>query len=354
MNNIPDIALIGSMSSQQLELYNRILMFEIDELDVSFPFSKRLARDHGWSLTYTQRVIEEYKKFLFLASEAGHSVTPSDAVDQAWHLHLTYTHSYWDDLCGQVLQKPLHHHPTKGGSSQREFFGDCYQKTLNSYEEFFGYPPPSDIWQPSTIRFAQVGQFRQVNVQDFWFMPKPSRIFRLVSLKLSHLSWLQAMAISLLALGCAVNWHFLYHQVISISSDAVNFLINQPAFAQVYSSADSHLPSQPKVESFQITTWVMSALSFFKWLAYLITAFYLFIVICAILRVIFWPLNSWCPKCKCFGMVKRKTHTLWQPTEQHEGTQMVTKCCSRCNYKKHWHESIPRLNSNDSGCAVCM
>ncbi|MEK6230809.1 MAG: hypothetical protein N2A42_03075 [Luteolibacter sp.] len=33
----------------------------------------------------------EYKRFVALAMLAGHPVTPSEEVDQAWHLHLVYT-----------------------------------------------------------------------------------------------------------------------------------------------------------------------------------------------------------------------------------------------------------------------
>jgi hypothetical protein len=101
----------------QVELYQRIQAFTIDQPGDALPFSKRLARDHQWSLIYTQRVIEEYKKFLFLAIVADHPVTPSSVVDQAWHLHLTYTHSYWDELCTQILPRHLHHHPTQGGKT---------------------------------------------------------------------------------------------------------------------------------------------------------------------------------------------------------------------------------------------
>lgn len=161
-----------SMSSQQLELYHRIQAFEIDQPNALLPFSKRLARENHWSLTYTQQVIEEYKKFLFLAIVANHPVTPSDAIDQVWHLHLTYTHSYWNELCAQVLQKPLHHHPTRGGVQQRERFWHCYCQTLESYEKFFGDRAPNQIWAAPTTRFQQAGQFKRVNAQAYWLIPK--------------------------------------------------------------------------------------------------------------------------------------------------------------------------------------
>ena len=59
----------------------------------------RLASENGWSREYAVRVMQEYRRFAFLAVAAGHPVSPSDAVDQAWHLHLVYTRSYWDEFC---------------------------------------------------------------------------------------------------------------------------------------------------------------------------------------------------------------------------------------------------------------
>lgn len=51
---------------------------------------------------------------MYLAVRANHPVTPSDEVDQAWHLHLTYSRSYWDEFCGAVLEEVVHHDPTRG------------------------------------------------------------------------------------------------------------------------------------------------------------------------------------------------------------------------------------------------
>jgi hypothetical protein len=86
------------MNFQQIELYKRIQAFALDRPDSQLSFSQRLAKDNGWSLGYTQRAIEEYKKFIFLAVAAGHPVTPSDQIDQVWHLHLTYTRLYWQEF----------------------------------------------------------------------------------------------------------------------------------------------------------------------------------------------------------------------------------------------------------------
>src|SRR5690242_10295867 len=69
-------------------LWIRIAGFLLDDPEAKMPFSCRLARDNGWSHDYACRVIAEYKRFCYLALVAGHPVTPSEEVDQAWHLHL--------------------------------------------------------------------------------------------------------------------------------------------------------------------------------------------------------------------------------------------------------------------------
>ncbi|MDG2618080.1 TIGR04222 domain-containing membrane protein [Thermoleptolyngbya sichuanensis XZ-Cy5] len=164
---------LHSTTPQQQALYDRLQAFSLDQPGAALSFSQRLARDNCWSLNYTQRVIEEYKKFAFLAVCAGHPVTPSDQVDQAWHQHLTYSRSYWEVFCPQVLQTPLHHEPTQGGQTEHHKFNDWYRKTLQSYEAWFGEAPPPDIWPDPSLRFGRDLQFRRVNVQQHWVLPRP-------------------------------------------------------------------------------------------------------------------------------------------------------------------------------------
>ena len=98
-------------------------------------------------------MIEEYRRFLYLAATGDRPVTPSDHVDEAWHLHLTYTRHYWDELCGRILGKPLHHDPTEGGPAQQSQFKDQYAATLARYEVVFGEPPRPDIWPAPAVLF---------------------------------------------------------------------------------------------------------------------------------------------------------------------------------------------------------
>ena len=68
------------MNEAEQALYDRILQFSFDEGNEALTFARRLARETGWTPNYTARVIDEYKRFIFLAVVAGHPVTPSDQV----------------------------------------------------------------------------------------------------------------------------------------------------------------------------------------------------------------------------------------------------------------------------------
>jgi hypothetical protein len=87
------------MNAKHVELWRRIEQFQLDSPEAALPFSARLARENNWPSAYAQRVISEYKRFTFLAVVAGHPVSPSEDVDQAWHLHLTYSENYWKVFC---------------------------------------------------------------------------------------------------------------------------------------------------------------------------------------------------------------------------------------------------------------
>lgn len=157
---------------QKPELWTKIRSCHPDDVDAAFPFSACLARDNGWSLTYAQKVIVEYQKFAYLSRVSPGIVTPSDEVDQAWHLHLTYTRHYWGPF-KEALGGPLHHMPTKGGAEQNTRFMNAYRETLDLYAAEFG-APPADIWPPEEVRFGRAPHFARVNTQDFWMVRKPA------------------------------------------------------------------------------------------------------------------------------------------------------------------------------------
>ena len=109
---------------------------------------------------------------------AGHPVTPSEAVDQVWHLHLVYTKSYWQGLCRDVLGRDLHHEPTRGGNEESGKFTGWYEKTLESYQRIFAEPAPAEIWPDAVSRFAGSASLGWVDRARYWLIPKPFRFWK--------------------------------------------------------------------------------------------------------------------------------------------------------------------------------
>lgn len=127
-------------------------------------------------------MIQEYKHFIFLAVCADHPVTPSDQVDQAWHMHLRYTQSYWDRLCQEVLGRPLHHIPTGVSPAKARNFVSGYSYTLKSYQRLFGMLPPVHIWPNVESRFSDCLFFLRANSRHQWIIHKPSSTIRFLLL----------------------------------------------------------------------------------------------------------------------------------------------------------------------------
>jgi len=155
------------------KLWQSIDNFQLDDKNSEFTFTQRLARDNRWSVEFSRRVISEYKKFIYLCCVGYGEITPSDAVDQAWHLHLTYTKSYWIDLCRDTLGKQIHHNPTAGGVQEKEKYSGCYDSILTVYEKEFSEKAPGDIWPTNEERFGNI-DYKRINLSEFWLVKKPN------------------------------------------------------------------------------------------------------------------------------------------------------------------------------------
>lgn len=128
-------------------LWQRIESFSLDAENATFPFSKKLAKEENWSMEFTQKAIEEYKKFVYLCCVSPNGASPSETVDKVWHMHLIYTQSYWEDFCPNVLKRNLHHHPSTGGSSENAKHQNWFSETLENYREVFSQEAPEEIWK---------------------------------------------------------------------------------------------------------------------------------------------------------------------------------------------------------------
>jgi hypothetical protein len=181
-----------ALAEGQRALWERLRVFDVDGGQPrALSFMDRLARENGWSMARARRVFDEYRRFLVLAMVARHPVTPSEDVDQAWHLHLVYTRSYWEDLCRDILGCPLHHAPSRGGSDEGTKMRAQYDDTLASYARVFGAPPPADVWPRAERRFGRDLRWRRVGLAGAWVIPKrPALAFATLLAALGALLWM--------------------------------------------------------------------------------------------------------------------------------------------------------------------
>lgn len=167
---------IDSMQVLDDPLWQRIAAHPLEIDDCPQSFIRRLERGQGWDRQQALAAILEYRRFVYLALRAGHPVTPSQTVDEVWHLHLTYTRDYWDSFCADVLGQALHHGPTKGGSREDLRFWQQYAQTLESYERLFGVKPSPPFWPSALQRFAPQ-RLQVIDRRRFWLLPKPTPKF---------------------------------------------------------------------------------------------------------------------------------------------------------------------------------
>lgn len=167
-----DIATPNSTCADRA-LWDRIAAHPFENPDIAFDFVRRLARTMGWSLETARAGIEEYRRFCFLAATATELVTPSEEVDEIWHLHLTYSRDYWEVWCPTVLDRSLHHDPTAGGPVERSRFHVQYAETLARYETCFG-PPAAQFWPGLRDRFRARARYRLVDHDRVVVLPRPT------------------------------------------------------------------------------------------------------------------------------------------------------------------------------------
>lgn len=125
------------------ELWERLQEHCFATIGGTGAFPHRLEREANWSPVYTARVVEEYRRFLYLNEISGGAAHPSDSVNRAWNTHLSFAHDYWENLCGDTLGHPVHKEtPAKVTRRERVQYAD----TLWLYREEFGVAPPKGIW----------------------------------------------------------------------------------------------------------------------------------------------------------------------------------------------------------------
>lgn len=130
---------------------------KIHSISFKSEFVNILAWENKISIQEALRWIQEYKKYMFLilAFDGRVMRSPSEIVDQVWHLHMEFVKEYQDDICQMVV---IHHFPSKGGKIETEKYGNMYDDTLKAYTTYFGHIDKK-IWPATDERFSEFGIF---------------------------------------------------------------------------------------------------------------------------------------------------------------------------------------------------
>lgn len=129
------------------ELYQRVRTFCFNDPTDHLSFCDRLSENNGWSEEFSQRVLEEYCRFIVLAIAAQQPVIPPEPIDTAWRLHLLYYRSYWEVFCPKVLRRRLPHWALGTRNLEGKALLERYDQTKKAYRNLFGEYPPAEIWR---------------------------------------------------------------------------------------------------------------------------------------------------------------------------------------------------------------
>ena len=87
-------------------------------------------------------VIEEYRRFLYLAATSGEVLAPSPLIDRVWDTHIEDTRAYLEDFSGKVMGRVIHHSPGRTKAAD----DPAYRRTLELYAREFEEEPFARVW----------------------------------------------------------------------------------------------------------------------------------------------------------------------------------------------------------------
>lgn len=146
----------------------------MNQLDLEPIMVKAMDKEEGfgWTLEFTKRIANEYRKYLILCLEnPDFPVVPSSQVDDFWHLHILDTMKYQED-CTEYLGYFLHHFPYFGmrGEQDEANLKKAWDESCELYKKRFG-EQPADLWV-SSRRCPNCGR-RGKDVNGYAFEERP-------------------------------------------------------------------------------------------------------------------------------------------------------------------------------------
>jgi hypothetical protein len=128
------------MSIVKLEVKEEKIRASIDALDLSDIISK-LVHQYNWQHKHAIIISQMYRNFLLLNAKYGekYQLSPSEEMDEIWHLHILDTQKYRRD-CDAIFGKYLDHNPMSFKGDIKANFAETaksFNKMLELYRKEF-------------------------------------------------------------------------------------------------------------------------------------------------------------------------------------------------------------------------
>lgn len=113
---------------------------EVDAFPIPDMLVPRIIKEHKTCPCCAEAAVREMKRMLYLHALSGEPVSPSEAIDPAWHEMLAFTRFYQD--FAHFIGVFVHHDPTPGPPDG----GNMYKRTKILYQQHFGIEPDPSMW----------------------------------------------------------------------------------------------------------------------------------------------------------------------------------------------------------------
>lgn len=116
------------------QLWHRLEGYSFHERPLTMSLIGRLEEETGHPRGICYTLVEEYRRFMYLAGSTDETLSPSPIVNIAWRLHMDDSEAYFEDFCPRILGRtivaPAHLKPLQDDPA--------YERTLDDYAQEFG------------------------------------------------------------------------------------------------------------------------------------------------------------------------------------------------------------------------
>lgn len=150
-------------------IWQALAAMRIEPESAALSFTRRLARENGWSRAHAEAVCHEYRRFLYLAATGSGEVTLRPGRPG-----LAPAPGLYPALLGRAVRRDhraaASPWPDGGRCVRGRKYRALYAETLRRYRATFGQEPPCDIWPPSDLRFGT--RYQWVDTRRHYLLPR--------------------------------------------------------------------------------------------------------------------------------------------------------------------------------------